>query len=66
MLHIIGVTNDSFVWSVRAFHILIDSFVEVPFNPLTPGSETGDFTIYDAVVNENATKQRYHWLKEEK
>ena len=25
-----------------------------------------DFTIYDAVVNENATKQQYHWLKEEK
>ena len=25
-----------------------------------------DFTIYDAVVNENASKQQYHWLKEEK
>ena len=25
-----------------------------------------DFTIYGAVVNENATKQQYDWLKEEK
>ena len=25
-----------------------------------------DFKIYDAVVDENATKQQYHWLKEEK
>ena len=25
-----------------------------------------DFKIYDAVVNEKATKQEYHWLKEEK
>ena len=25
-----------------------------------------DFKIYDAVVNENATKQQCHWLKEEK
>ena len=25
-----------------------------------------EFTIYDAVVNENATKQQYHWLNEEK
>ena len=25
-----------------------------------------DFKIYDAVVDENATKQHYHWLKEEK
>ena len=25
-----------------------------------------DFKIYDAVVNENATKQQYHWLKVEK
>ena len=25
-----------------------------------------DFKIYDAVVNENATKQQYHWLKEKK
>ena len=24
-----------------------------------------DFKIYDAVVDENATKQQYHWLKEE-
>ena len=30
-------------------------------------SESRDLTIRDdAVVNENATKQRYHWLKEEK
>ena len=25
-----------------------------------------DLKIYDAVVNENARKQQYHWLKEEK
>ena len=25
-----------------------------------------DFTVYDAFVNENTTKQQYHWLKEEK
>ena len=25
-----------------------------------------DFTIYDVVVNENATKQQYDWIKEEK
>ena len=24
-----------------------------------------DFTVHDAFVNENATKQQYHWLKEE-
>ena len=29
-------------------------------------SVTRDFAIYDAVVNENATKQQYHWLNEEK
>ena len=29
-------------------------------------AKTRDFTIYDAVVNENASKQQYHWLKEEK
>ena len=28
--------------------------------------ELGNFKIYDAVVNENAIKQEYHWLKEEK
>ena len=25
-----------------------------------------DFKIYDTVVNENATRQQYHWLKKEK
>ena len=25
-----------------------------------------DFKIYDAVVNESAIKQQYHWLKEDK
>ena len=25
-----------------------------------------DLKLYDVVVNENATKQEYHWLKEEK
>ena len=33
---------------------------------ITSGTAIRDFTIYDAVVNENATKQQYHWLKEEK
>ena len=34
-----------------------------PFSLIQP---IRDLTIYDAVVNENATKQQYHWLKEEK
>ena len=29
-------------------------------------SHIRDFKIYEVVVDENATKQQYHWLKEEK
>ena len=32
--------------------------------PLT--NDIRDLTIWDAVFNEKATKQEYHWLKEEK
>ena len=42
--------------------------VEANVEAVYPGLKhhVRDFKIYDAVVNENATKQQYHWLKEEK
>ena len=47
------------------------SIFEALFNNYSPkwrwlAVDIRDFTIYDAVIDENATIRRYHWLKEEK
>ena len=41
------------------------SFAGLELFPRRSCCHIRDFTIYNAVVNDNATRQKYHWLKEE-